>query len=361
MRRTAIAALVLSTACPVTGCSLLSDSSSDSSPSSPSADLEEALDVVPDTATSVTYVGRAAAAERLEIDDVETGADEEDVDRYLEGLRESMAATTTLTDYLPQMQEAAFSDLDLEWEVSAQGDDGMWVVWRIDDDVDLDEVADDMVAAGYEETEEDGGRHLRSSLGAASSDGRRYPVEVMMSPVLVPDEHLIIVSPDPEAVLEVITDDGDSVLDAEDLDEVVDAADDAEFAHLRRDIDCGAVYEDGPLSPEETEQLNAASGLEDLGRPDATGFFVHGDDAGTTTTVLAFADDDAAKADATAREAWLEGEPLLASGGPFTQDATWDVETDGPLVRIDHDYGTGDASTASSLAFDGDGFALCAP
>jgi hypothetical protein len=355
MRRTAVSAVSVLALGALSACSLIPGSSSD---------LEDALEVMPADATSVTFVGRAATAERLDVDDVETGADEDDLDRYLQAVRET-AAATRLTDYLVVMQEAAFTDLDVVWEISGQGaDGGPWTAWKTDDGLDLDDIGDDLVDAGYEESEVGGQRAFRADIGDADPStsllGDRYPVAVMGEVLLVPDEHLVLTGPDTEAVLDVVEDDQDSLVDAQDFEDVVDAADDAELAHLRRDVDCAAALGGSRVSPEQVESLADGLGLEDLGRPESTGFFVHGNDA-ATTTVLQFADDDAAEADATVRAAWIEdGGALARTQEPIDDVAEWDAEADGPLVRIDHEF-DGGVTMAVQVALAGDGFALCAP
>ncbi|WP_134739624.1 hypothetical protein [Nocardioides sp. 503] len=351
MRRSPVSALSLLAVCSLVGslagCSLIPGSSSD---------LEDALEVVPADATSVTFVGRAAIAERLDVE-VETGADDRELGRYLQAVDEAGVATR-LTSYLGVMGDAALSDADIVWEVSGSGqdDEGLWTVWKTDDDLDLDEVGDDLVDAGYDESETGGERRFRAELAAADPEtslvGDRYPVAVMGDVVLVPDEHLVLTGPAVEATLDVVQDDEDSLVDGQDFEDVVNAVDDAEFAHLRRDIDCGAVQgRRSPPTPDPT--------LEGLARPEATGFFVHGDDA-ETTTVLAFEDDDTAEADAEARGAWLEDGLLLQSQRPVADVATWDIEHDGSLVRIDEDL-KGGVRFGIELALADDGFTRCAP
>ncbi|MCD4525582.1 hypothetical protein [Nocardioides sp. cx-173] len=354
MRRRPLSALALVTVCSLAGCGLL-----------PGSDLDEALEVIPADATTVTYVGRAAFAEREGVDDVETGADDEELRRYLEAA--TAAASTSLTRYLGIMQEAAFTDLDVQWEVVASGaDSGPWTAWKIDDDLDLDDVGDDLVDAGYEESEIGGERAFTTDLGSADPDtqlvGGRYPVGVMSQVVLVPDEHLILAGADPEALLDVVTDDEDSLVDAQDFEEVVGVVDDPEFAHLQRDLDCAAALggATGEDDSGQAEPMISEAGLEDLRRPDATAFFVHGDDA-ETTTVLGFADADTAEADASAREAWLEdGGRLLRTQQPIDDIADWSVEADDSLVRVDHAFDEG-IDWAARAALAGDGFTLCAP
>ena len=346
---------VCSLAGSLVGCSLIPGSSSD---------LEDALEVVPADATSVSFVGRAAMAERLDVE-VETGADDRELGRYLQAVDEAGVATR-LTPFLGVMGDAALSDADIVWEVSGSGDDeGPWTVWKTDDDLDLDEVGDDLADAGYEESETGGERRFRAELAAADPEtslvGDRYPVGVMGDVVLVPDEHLVLTGPDVEATLDVVQDDEDSLVDTQDFEEVAGAVDDVELAQLRRDIDCAEALRLGPANPQQIAEQAELLGVSELARPDSTGFLVHGDD-GATTTLLEFGDDEAAEADAEAREAWLEASTSLPPGRQsLMEDVTWDIETDGSVVRIDHEIGEGGPTNAIAAGFTEDPFALCAP
>jgi hypothetical protein len=360
MRRSPVSVLSLLAVCSLAGslvgCSLIPGSSSD---------LEDALEVIPADATTVTFVGRAAAAERLDVE-VETGADDRELGRYLQAVDEAGVATR-LTSYLGVMGDAALSDADIVWEVSGSGgdDDGPWTVWKTDDDLDLDDVGDDLADAGYEESETGGERRFRAELAAADPEtslvGDRYPVAVMGDVVLVPDEHLVLTGPDVEATLDVVQDDEDSLVDTQDLEEVAGAEDDVELARLRREIDCAEALRLGPVNPQQVAEQAELLGVGDLARPDSTAFLVHGDD-GATTTVLEFGDDETAEADAEARQAWLEESMSPPPGRQaLVEDVTWDLETDGSMVRIDHEIGKDGPTSAIAAGRAEDPFALCAP
>jgi hypothetical protein len=139
---------------------------------------------------------------------------------------------------------------------------------------------------------------------------RRSPVSALSLLAVVPLAGCSLIpgsSSDLEDALEVVPADAttitdeDSLVDAQDFEKVVGVVDDAEL-----------------------EQMTEMLGPEDLARPEA---------------------------DAKARAAWLEGGGALArTRERFAEEVTWDVETDGALVR-----------TAVQIALVGDGFTLCAP
>ena len=106
-----------------------------------------------------------------------------------------------------------------------------------------------------------------------------------------------------------------------------------------------AVPEVERLSPEQLE----ASGIDELGHPEQTGFFVHGDE-GDVRSVLLFDDEDAAEEDAEAREEFLADGSSPVSGVPYEEFADWEIDTDGELERIDLDYDEPEVVSAVILA-----------
>ncbi|MDQ4051501.1 MAG: hypothetical protein M3237_02230 [Actinomycetota bacterium] len=324
------------------GCALLEDVGD--------GDLDDALELVPEDATVVTFTHRQATAERLGIDDVATGDDREAVDRYRETVVEAdLAGVTRFGGHLTSMtKRAAFSELDIVWEAAASAEgQPLGRVYKMRDDLDLDAVGDDLVDAGYEEDEIAGHRHLfiedmHADLELDGTIGG-YPGVEMPEVVVVPDERLMFVGGTAEiveAAVGVFEDDADSATDGGGFDDVLDGADDPELALLRRDVSCEDVGVDG------------------LGTPEATGFYVSGEGP-ETSSVLAFADDDAAEADLAARRNYLADGVLLATREAVADVAEWDIEQDGNLVRIDYAYD--DPGLARGTAETSDGFHACHP
>jgi hypothetical protein len=343
MQRAAVLSLPLAlVAASLAGCGLLGDSSR----------LDDALEVVPATADRVTFVDRAAIAERFEVDDVEPGASEGEIDDYLETARE-FPAGTEFARYLGVMGDAPFSDLDVEWEVTiGEGDEGFAQVWKMRDDLDLDDVGDELVDLGFEEQDADGDSRSLSVDLAEIAPAEPYLVAVR-EVTIVPDEHLMIAGPDADGVLEVVKDDADSAVDSERFEDLVDGTDDIEVADLARgEAACSSPEQ--PLTPERLE----SSGLEELGSPEQRGFFVHGED-GETRAVLRFADEDAAEDDAEAREAFLDEGTSPISGVPYSEFGDWTVEADGEQVRIDIDYD--EPESIPAVIGRGDYPSICAP
>jgi hypothetical protein len=341
MRRFLLPGLPLVLLCAsLSGCGLLDGSDS----------LDDALEVVPASLSEVRFVDRAAMLERLDVEELGSDPSDEELKDYIEASRE-FPAYTGLDQYLVVMlEDAPFSAQDIDWEVAGyDADGGFGQVWRMDDDLDLDDVADDLVDAGYQEEDSSDGRSLSIDLNDVGEDEQYFVT--MQSLTILPDDHLIVTGPLTDDFVEVISDDADSAVDKDSFEELADGTDDAEFAALGRDdLAC--------LGTRVTAE--GAEELEGLGHPEQTGFFVHGDD-GETRSVLLFDDDQAAEDDAEEREDYLAGGTDPVSGQPFAEIAESEVDTDGPRVQVDLEFDEPQmvASVVSRRGYAG--FSACGP
>lgn len=305
----------------LSGCGLFSGSS----------DVEEALEYLPADASTVTFVDRAAVMERLDLEDVDGDASSDDMENYLKTLAEDGAALTQLDSYANVMAgDAAFSAFDVLWEATSSADDQRVVVWKLDDEVDFDKVADDLEDAGYERS---GSKdHPRFSAAMADAGetgliGDRYPAS-LLELALVPDEHLVV-SGDVDAALDVVTDDADSLSDKGSFDDLLDRApsqDDLEFAAMKVEVRCDGG---GRMSPAQIEALKAQAGT--LGTPKSIGLYVEPDER--VTVARLFGGEDDAKAEAKGLEDYLE-----ESGKQTGLDVDFDVDQDGDAVLAEADF-----------------------
>ena len=331
----------------LTSCQLLGGGSS----------LDDALEVVPGDATRVTFVDRAATAERLGVDGVGADADEAELAEYVEVATQDAVGGTPLAPFTVAMQDAALSDLDVRWWVAAVVDGGPPVdVYKVED-VDLDDLVGDLEDVGFD-GEEEGGRTLltvASPAGLTGADGGlidgRYPVQFGFGVLVDPDEDLVAVGVGLDRVVDVLDDEEDSLVDTDVFDDVTDGAGDVELAHLAADPTCGGGHGDA----EATE----ASGVGRLGTPEALGYFVSGDgDDVTTSGRLAFGDDDAAESDLEAREAFLADGRSLRTAQPISDLGSAELEQDGSVVTMEIDLESPRAGRR--MALDGDAFFACA-
>lgn len=294
-----VCAAVLVTSSGVSGCGLLDGSSR----------VQEALEYLPDESTTVTFVDRAAIAERQGFEDLATGASDDEVAAWVEAQQEE-GYGTDLSRWAAVMQEAAFSDFDVEWEATATSEDHLVRVWKVDEETDFDAIAGDLEDAGYRRSAEGDADVFEIDLSAADATtgffGGRYP-STLVSVALVPDEDLVV-SGDVAEGLAVVSDDEDSLADAGRFDDLLDRAptqDDLEYAGLTLAPTCAAE--------------------DDLGRPEATAYFAVTDEP--LTGVRVFTDEEAATDDENSLVTYLEG-TARANG----LEVDFEVEADGDAV-----------------------------
>jgi hypothetical protein len=268
----------------LSGCALLDGSSR----------LEEALEYLPADATTVTFVDRAAVADRVGDGEPET------------------SYRTQLAELTAAMEDAAFSDADVEWEAIGTSEAGFARIWRMSDDLDFDTVATDLEDAGFERSGTPGRRVFHADPADAQEGlvGGRYPAPPY-DIALVPDERLIVSGTNLADVLGAVTDDADSLADAGTFGDLLgqaDHQDDLEYAVLTLDSPCGQEALD-----------DEATGV---------GLFVPSDE--TVRAVHVFADDRTARAAAdTTRDslaAWLKSADVGIDP---------EVTTEGSAVRVE--------------------------
>lgn len=338
MQRSLLALVPLALVTPaLTSCSLLGGGNH----------LDDALDLVPDGATQVVFRDRDAIAERLGLDEVATGDSEADLTRYAQAVDQDAAGPDDLTTYLLPMQDAELSELDVSWSVGGILEEGAFTAYRLDDDVDLDAVADDLAGAGYAEDELRGRRHLELAAGNGEPSGAYPPswLEVTVDP----DEHLLVVGP-AEGVLRVLDDETASLSDNDTYEALLDDTDDVQFALVADPPVCGG----GRATPAQLE----ASGTTGLGSPVRTALLVTGDD-GDVSARLEHTDDDAAEADLGARRTYLDEGRLVASGEPVSSLGSFGLDRTDAVVRVDLDLER--PASAIDVAQQGDGFLACTP
>ncbi len=326
----------------LSGCGLFGDSTS----------VEDALETMPGTVTRVTFFDRAAASERLGLDELD-GDSSDETEAYLDEAQ-ALPFRTDLDVYLLQMLDnAPFTALDLEWEVVGYDSDGDYGrAWKMDDDLDLNDVIDELVDLGYTKRGSDDAATLTVDPSRVDEAAAAYLLPISNITVLA-DEHLIVTGPLADDVLSAVADDTDSLVDTGAFGDLVASADDIEVADLTRE-DAVCSLGDSVLPPEQLEAI----GADDLAGPDQAGFFVHGDD-GQALSVMVFESEDAAGDAASQREDFLAEGASPVSGVPYSELGGFDVEADGDQVRIDIDY---DNPTDISAAVTGRDYpSVCGP
>lgn len=271
----------------LSGCGLLDGSSH----------LEESLEYLPAGTTSVTFVDRAEAGEDF---------------------------GTALTVWDRAMDGAAFHDEDIEWEATGTGDDGLARVWKMSRDLDFDEVADDLLDAGYERSGPKDRPVFHADLQKAGTDGLvggRYPSQ-LLDIALVADESVIVTGGDVEAAAKAATDEKDSLADDGGFGDLLDQAGDQDglaYASVSVQPLCGAG---GRTTPAQSEQLYG-----DLGTPDGLALFARPDDPVRAVRLF---DGDGAEQDEKALGTFLED-----SAARTGLDVDFAISRDGHAVRAE--------------------------
>lgn len=361
-RRLALPAAALAVVVPtLTGCALI-DLVSGST-------IEEAFEYLPANTFSVRFVDRAAMAEHLEVDDVDPrDLSDSDIDDFAEPqLTEDAAVATAISGDADAMKDAPINDFDIEWEADARwGDDparpaGSAYVWKVGDDVDFDDLAEDLEDKGYEKSLTSDLPIYSVDLSAADPEtglvGGVYPLA--MHTVLLAEGEQVVAAGHLALdalgeVAEVIADDADSLADDGGMNDLLDPAEgDPVLALLRTGDVCRDLGRPLP------RRLLAT--YEDLGRPDARALFITVDDDPEVLLALKYPDEDAAEDDLELREALVEDGVEPRTRRSFDDLGVFELEHDGEFVLIVEENLDGGTSQAVQAEDDGGGPGFCVP
>jgi len=322
----------------------------------------------------VRFVDRTDAATRLGLDELEALDSPQAVKEYDAARMKAEWAFTELGGFAEVMStRGAFSELDVQWEArgaqpARKGRLDGWAVFRLEDRVDLDAVADAMVKAGYREDELGGRRHLTAP--APDDDGMVdgvYPFGLLDRVTVLPEEHLLVTG-SAQPVLDVVDGDSASLRDSGKLADVAEPAEGIEHAELRtaETIDCAAPLSGGRKVPESTLRgAWSTLGMDGLRKPEGTALYVVTSDQTDKppvrgVTMLEFADTATAQADAEARSAWLENGTDQVTRLPMAQlYSPIGQVVDASRVAIEWTYGDNLAAGVRAH-WEGAGVASCA-
>ena len=312
--------------------------------------VEEALEYLPADSFDLQFSDRAAMAERLGLDDLDPrDLSDDDVDDYLETLHDeedNAVAVTRLDKYVQTMRDAALNALDIEWEAHGSwGDpedpDGTATVWKVADDFDFDELADELDEVGYRESSSGDLSVYSVDESAADEFGLvegTYPAFVLPHLLLDEDEQVIATAQQADAldeIADVIADDADSLADDGGMDDLLGAAeDDPEYAWLALGATAGCRLDDRRLDPETRERYDR------LGRPDGRALLISGEGA-EVLLALQYGSEDEAEDDLEARAELVEEGIDGYTGRPFDDLGDFDLERDGDLVLVEEDFDGG--------------------
>lgn len=351
------------------------DAKEERGPAAPDGPLAEALDTLPASTQLVRFVNREVAAGRVGIGDVESLAGATEQAAYEEALGANSWAFTEIGGFATVMDtKGAFSELDVVWEArgaqpNKEGRLDGWAVFRMEETLDLATVAASLLEVGYTESQLGGQRHFTAPpAGTQNMVGGIYPAGIFGRVTLLPDQHLIVTGA-AQPVLDVVLAKGESLFDKGTFAEVAEQSPGLEYAELRAaaTIDCvGALPGARDLEPEVLTGVFTQLGMTGLTKPRTSALYVvaaDADDKGTPplrgVTVLEFADEKAARADAEARQGYVSGGIDQITRLPMAQLYTPVAQTvDGSRSSIEWTY-SGDLGSGVLAHQTGAGVASC--
>ncbi len=329
--------------------------------------VDEMLAVLPPDTGVAQLVDMAAVEERLGVADVGGDLSEEEADDYAAALSDAPWAGHPLASYVASARGLSWGPADVEWTVSVVLAGGSAQVYGLADDVDPATVVGDLESFGYVPEQGDDATTLTLDLedvdGSSgmleNDDGALLPFAALgQSATVVPEAGLLVTGVAADRVVDTATG-GDTAADSAPLADLVPA--DVETAHLVIGSACvpRPNLADMP-SPDEIEAQVAQYAA--LGTPEASVTAVTVDDGGevATTSRLAFADDEAAEADAEARAQFFQQGRSIMTGEAYNEMLGVDgVTVEGTVETIDLDPVDGPQVVGQMLAAADAPFAVC--
>jgi hypothetical protein len=321
---------------------------------SPSTELERAVELVPADATRLSWTDWEGVRREL---DAAVGADSsaEEVDAFLaEAFDADLSSMSALGTSAGVMQEQlGLSPATVSWELLAQSRAGAVEVLGVDEDVDLDELADRLADLGWAEPDDEDGVWVGGPDVLAGTGEMLTPE--LQHVALLADEGVVLTSDQAPYLEQVLAEaDGDGPAELADLaasleEPLAAAVYDGAYAceHL------AMSQADDDARAEADQLVEAAGGVHPL-----TGFAMGVRPGGDVRAVLQVEDADDAPGDAEARASLASG-PAPGQGGDFTDRFT--VERAGAEGRevvldlrpVDGSYVLSDLTTGPVL------FATC--
>jgi hypothetical protein len=293
------------------------------SPGGVSGSLGDALAVIPSDSEVLFFTDRERAATRLGLK-ASTRAE------YAEAIAEYVSSTSgtgaedpgglfsPMSSSLVPTADPPLSDFDVVWSAQGGADAvGGYTVYKMVSGADLDAVGDDLAAAGLDEEQLLGRRHLVTDNPASVSSpsgiiGNGYPRD--FTDVTIDTEaNLLIVGEASERVLEVLDGERESMAEAGTFDTLLSDTALVERATLTA-APCGKAAGDS--------------------EPTASGYLVYGSDVRLSAR-MSFVDDDSAAADLEARLPFLLDAEFGEEGRQLSTFGSFDINQRGPLIDIE--------------------------
>ncbi len=208
----------------------------------PSGRYAEALDNLPESTLRSSFTDWTAIKEQTDVPDREQAMQPGQVRRFLDRAYDlDLVTGSTQLDVIPGLSEVfGYSLAQADWEAYGQSRDGAVSVLKVEEEVDLDEVGDNLEQAGYNRPDEDDGVWRGSADLVAQFDTPMSTLQIHV--VLLADQHLVLTSDSAtylERVREVVRGDAPSLRGVDGVDELIGAAPEATSSQLwSRDFAC---------------------------------------------------------------------------------------------------------------------------
>jgi len=197
----------------------------------PASAFDQALSTLPKGTLRVTFTDWEFTRSAAHGESLGAGSSPADVSDFLtRAYDQDRTFTSGISDSTYVLAHRfGFSPLDAQWEALGQGREGQVDVLRVDDDVDLGGVENNLRTLGYTPPSGGsgtGGVWVGGADLVAQIDGSLTPVEQNVA--VLPDQHLVLLSDSAsylQAAVSVAKGDGDSVRDTTGVDDLAGVAD----------------------------------------------------------------------------------------------------------------------------------------
>ncbi|WP_028644613.1 hypothetical protein [Nocardioides sp. URHA0020] len=294
--------------------------------------FEQAASYAPADAERLSWTDWAAVRERT---GARLGADSsaDEVQSFLDrAFDRDLTSTSALVQSAPVLQSSfGFSPASVDWELFSQSTQGAVVILKLSDGSRTDEIGDDLAAVGFTRPSKDqgvwvGGESLLPGIGDDLTPELQYVA-------LDADAGLVLTSDRAGYLQQVLDGLGDDDLSAPLRSVVRASGEPLSAAAYDGDRACSALA----MSQADADDRATADRLvEEAGTVDPLrALAMSVQPGGGVRVVMAFADDDQARTNATSRAALAAG-PAPGQGGDFgDRFAVRSTTADGDLVRLD--------------------------
>ncbi len=297
------------------------------------SDFQRASALAPPDSVRLSWTDWAAVRDQLDVE-LDAASPNSELEKLLDrGYDADLTSTSALVESASLLQTRfGFSPASVDWELFSQGPRGAVVMLHLPDEIDFSDLQDQVEELGYTRPSSEvgvwnGGEDLLSRIGSGLTPELQYLA-------FLADERLLLTSDKADFLGRAVqsVQDADGVQD--DLAATVDASAQAISASVYDGTyTCTAL---AMSQADDSDQQQAAELVASAGKVSPIRSFAMSIQPDRTVrVVMAFANDDQARANADSRAVLAAG-PAPGQGGDFSDRFEVDsVVADGSLVRMD--------------------------